>query len=189
MTRTRSRSVDLHLDDLLPYLMNRLIARMNQNLADALRERGFTFQDWRILAVLAAHEGANLTELAEASVIPQPSVSRLIANLGRRGYVERRSVHSDSRVVRILLTAKGRAVYRKMLPLALDEYRAATKGFSATESEALRRALLRMMENRKVRLLPQGASGSPARATAAAAAATRRSAAGRSAAAAGSGRR
>ena len=63
--------------------MNRLVARMNQNLAEDLRKRGFTFQDWRVLAVLAAHEGANLTELAEATVIPQPSVSRLVANLAR----------------------------------------------------------------------------------------------------------
>ena len=89
MTTRTAKSSDLHLDDLLPYLMNRLMARMNQNLADDLRKRGFTFQDWRVLAVLAAHEGANLTELAEATVIPQPSVSRLAANLAKRGYVAR----------------------------------------------------------------------------------------------------
>ena len=143
-----------HLDDLLPYLMNRLIARMNQNLAEALRERGFTFQDWRVLAVLAAHEGANLTELAEATVIPQPSVSRLVANLTRRGYIERENGATDSRVVHLHITAKGYAIYNKMLPLAVNEYRAATKGFSAKEYDQLRESLLRMMKNRKVSLLP-----------------------------------
>jgi DNA-binding MarR family transcriptional regulator len=143
-----------HLDDLLPYLMNRLIARMNQNLADDLRRRGFTFQDWRVLAVLAAHEGSNLTELAEATVIPQPSVSRLVANLARRGYVERENGKRDSRIVHLFLTAKGQKVYDKMLPLAVDEYRTAMKGFSAKETEQLRGALLRMMKNRKVKLLP-----------------------------------
>lgn len=143
-----------HLDDLLPYLMNRLIARMNQNLAESLRERGFTFQDWRVLAVLAAHEGASLTELAEATVIPQPSVSRLVANLTRRGYVARENGEKDSRVVHLHITPKGRGIYDKMLPLAVDEYRAATKGFNAKEYERLRELLLRMMKNRKVRLLP-----------------------------------
>lgn len=145
-----------HLDDLLPYLMNRLIARMNQNLAEALRERGFTFQDWRVLAVLAAHEGANLTELAEATVIPQPSVSRLVANLAKRGYVARENGEKDSRVVHLHITAKGRGIYNKMLPLAVDEYRAATKGFSSKEYDQLRESLLRMMKNRKVSLLPAG---------------------------------
>ena len=154
MTTRPAKSSDLHLDDLLPYLMNRLIARMNQNLADELRKRGFTFQDWRVLAVLAAHEGTNLTELPEATVIPQPSVSRLAANLAKRGYVARENGKTDSRNVHLFITPKGRAVHDKMLPLAVAEYRAAMKGFSAKEYENMRGALLRMMKNRKVKLLP-----------------------------------
>lgn len=154
MTNRTTKGSDLHLDDMLPYLMNRLIARMNQNLADDLRKRGFTFQDWRVLAVLAVHEGANLTELAEATVIPQPSVSRLAANLARRGYVARENGKTDSRNVHLFITPKGRAVYDRMRPLAVAEYRAAMKGFSAKEYDDLRGALLRMMKNRKVKLLP-----------------------------------
>lgn len=144
----------LHLDDMLPYLMNRLVARLNQNLAEDLRKRGFTFQDWRVLAVLAVHEGASLTELSEATVIPQPSISRLVANLARRGYIERQNGKRDSRIVHLFLTPSGSKVYEKMRPLAVDEYRAAMKGFSAKEYEALRATLLRMMKNRKVKLLP-----------------------------------
>jgi len=156
MTRTPSDKGNrvLQVDDLLPYLMNRLIARMNQNLSDDLRKHGFTFADWRVLAVLAAHEGVNLTELAEATVIPQPSVSRLAANLAKRGYVERQSGKNDSRVVHLFITPKGRAIYRQMLPLAVAEYREATKGFTAEDSEQLRELLQRMMQNRNIRLLP-----------------------------------
>ncbi|MGD9921794.1 MAG: MarR family winged helix-turn-helix transcriptional regulator [Pseudorhodoplanes sp.] len=154
MTSRPARNGDLHLDDLLPYLMNRLVARLNQNLSEDLRKCGFTFQDWRVLAVLAAHEGTNLTELAEATVIPQPSVSRLAARLARRGYVTRQNGKTDSRHVHLFITPKGRAVYEKMRPLAVAEYRAAMKGFSAREYEDLRGALLRMMKNRKVKLLP-----------------------------------
>lgn len=154
MTSRTTKASDLHLDDMLPYLMNRLIARMNQNLADDLRESGFTFQDWRVLAVLAVHEGANLTELAEATVIPQPSVSRLAANLAKRGYVARENGKTDSRNVHLFITPTGRAIYDKMRPLAVAEYRAAMKGFSTKEYADLRGALLRMMKNRKVKLLP-----------------------------------
>jgi DNA-binding MarR family transcriptional regulator len=154
MTSRPVKNGDLHLDDMLPYLMNRLVARLNQNLSEDLRKRGFTFQDWRVLAVLAAHEGANLTELAEATVIPQPSVSRLAANLAKRGYVARQNGKTDSRTVHLFITPKGRAIYEKMRPLAVAEYRAAMKGFSAKECEDLRTALLRMMKNRKVKLLP-----------------------------------
>ncbi len=145
---------DLQLDDLLPYLMNRLVAQMNQDLAKKLRKRGFTFQNWRVLAVLAAHDGANLTELADATVIPQPSVSRLVASLSRRGFVERQNGKTDSRIVHLHLTPKGRASYDKMLVVAVAEYRLAMKGFSAKEHENLHGALLRMMKTCKVKLLP-----------------------------------
>ncbi len=42
MTQPHTRAAELHLDDMLPYLMNRLVARLNQNLAEDLRKRGFT---------------------------------------------------------------------------------------------------------------------------------------------------
>jgi len=144
-----------HLDDLPPYLMNRLIARMNQNLSEILRKHGHTFQDWRILAVLAAHNGINITKLSEAAVLPQPTVSRLVAGLKRKGFVERRNARTDSRVVEITITAKGMKAYGKMMPHAVAEYRAAVKGFTAKEDEFLSDMLRRMMKNRNIRLLPR----------------------------------
>lgn len=143
-----------NLDDLLPYLMNRLVARLNQNLAETLRKHGHTFQDWRILAVLAAHNHINMTQLMEAAVLPQPTASRLVAGLKRKGFVDRRNAATDSRVVEISITPKGLQAYQKMLPHAVAEYRAAVKGFTAEEDEYLREALQRMMGNRSIKLLP-----------------------------------
>jgi DNA-binding MarR family transcriptional regulator len=144
-----------NLDDLPPYLMNRLIARMNQNLSETLRRNGHTFQDWRILAVLAAHNNINITELTEAAVLPQPTVSRLVAGLKRKGFLERRNATKDSRVAEISITPKGLKAYQKMMPYAVAEYRAAVKGFTAKDDEYLSEMLRRMMKNRNVRLLPR----------------------------------
>jgi DNA-binding MarR family transcriptional regulator len=141
------------LDDLLPYLMNRLVSRLNQNLGERLRRRGYSFQDWRVLAVLAAHDGITLSQLAEATVIPQPTVSRLVARLERRGFLRRRAAARDSRFTEARITPRGRAAYRKMLPLAVAEYRGAVVGFDKTETEGLKRATLRMIGNIGVELL------------------------------------
>jgi DNA-binding MarR family transcriptional regulator len=141
------------LDDLLPYLMNRLVSRLNQNLGERLRRGGYSFQDWRILAVLAAHDGITLSQLAEATVIPQPTVSRLVASLARRGLLRRKANARDSRFVEARLTPRGEAAYRKMLPLAVAEYRSAVVGFDKAEAEWLRRATLRMIGNVGVKLL------------------------------------
>jgi DNA-binding MarR family transcriptional regulator len=148
------------LDDLLPYLMNRLVSRLNQNLGERLRRGGHSFQDWRILAVLAAHDGITLSQLAEATVIPQPTVSRLVASLERKGFLRRRPRARDSRFIEARITARGRAAYRKMLPLAVEEYRRAVTNFETTETEWLRRATLRMLENIGVELLQEQSSHS-----------------------------
>jgi len=151
------------LDDLLPYLMNRLVGRLNQNLGERLRREGYSFQDWRILAVLAAHDGITLSELAEATVIPQPTVSRLVASLARRGLLRRQVRTGVSRFVEARITPRGEAAYRRMLPLAVAEYRGAVTGFDKAEAEWLKRATLRMLGNIGVELLPDGAhSGSTA---------------------------
>jgi DNA-binding MarR family transcriptional regulator len=144
------------LDDLLPYLMNRLVSRLNQNLGERLRRDGYSFQDWRILAVLAAHDGITLSQLAEATVIPQPTVSRLVASLARRGLLRRRVRTGDSRFVEARMTPRGEAAYRKMLSLAVADYRSAVVGFDKAEAEGLKRATLRMLGNIGVELLQEG---------------------------------
>jgi DNA-binding MarR family transcriptional regulator len=144
------------LDDLLPYLMNRLVSRLNQNLGERLRRDGYSFQDWRVLAVLAAHDGITLSQLAEATVIPQPTVSRLVASLARRRLLQRRVRTGDSRFVEARITPRGAAAYRKMLPLAVAEYRGAVVGFDKAEAEWLKRATLRMLGNIGVELLQEG---------------------------------
>jgi DNA-binding MarR family transcriptional regulator len=151
------------LDELLPYLMNRLVCRLNQNLGEQLRRDGYSFQDWRILAVLAAHDGITLSQLAEATVIPQPTVSRLVASLARRRLLQRRVHTGDSRFVEARITPRGAAAYRKMLPLAVAEYRGAVVGFDKAETEWLRRASLRMLGNIGVELLQEVPACKPSR--------------------------
>ena len=145
------------LDDFLPYLMNRVVARMNQNLSEQLRKHGYTFQNWRILAALAAFNHITLKELTELTVLPQPSVSRNVAALEQMGLLIRRGSSSDSRFVEIALTARGRQVYLKMRAIALQENSEAMKGITAEDSRHMRKVLLQMMKNRNVSL-PQPSS-------------------------------
>jgi len=80
-------------------------------------------------------------------------VSRLVASLARRGLLRRRVRTGDSRFVEARLTPRGETAYRKMLPLAVAEYRGAVVGFDKAEAEWLRCATLRMLGNIGVELL------------------------------------
>ena len=86
-------------------------------------------------------------------MIPQPTVSRLVARLARREFLRRRPGARDARFTEAWITPRGRAAYRRMLPHAIEEYRRAVSGFSKAEAEWLRDAALRMLGNIGVELL------------------------------------
>ncbi len=135
------------LEQMLPYLMNRLAGRLNRNLAGRLRALGYSFQEWRVIAVLAARDGMTLSQLTEATMLPQPTLSRLARRLEHRGFLKRQASARDSRFVHARLTPAGRAAHRRMWREAVAEYRGAISGFDAAETEALMRAMRRMIAN------------------------------------------
>jgi DNA-binding MarR family transcriptional regulator len=135
------------LDDLVPYLMNRIVSRLNQNLADKLRARRLTFQHWRVLAALYRSDGQTMSELVEWTVIPQSTLSRLIDRMaGARLLMRRHARRADSRFIEVWLTEKGRETYEEIVPLALSENDAALAGLTAQEVAALVATLRRVME-------------------------------------------
>jgi MarR family transcriptional regulator, organic hydroperoxide resistance regulator len=136
------------LDALLPYLMNRVTSRLNQNLSERLRPRKLTFQHWRVLAVLYRRDGLTLGALAEATVVPQSTLSRLVDRMVRDGLLARRAARQrDSRFVEVWLTQEGRRAYEAIVPLALAEHEAALRGFSAAETASVEAALRKMLAN------------------------------------------
>ncbi len=135
------------LDELLPYLMNRVVSRLNQNLAERLRRRRLTFAHWRVLAVLYVRDGLAVGELAELTVIPQSTLSRLLERMERAGLLDRRSSERDSRRVEAWLTTRGQTIYREILPIALTLHHDSVRGFTAQEVAALTAAVRRMLGN------------------------------------------
>ena len=70
-----------------------------------------TRQDYDVLYTLSkSPAGLRMTEINEQIMLTQPGVSRLIARLEQRGFVERRLDPDDARAQRIGLTAAGRDV-------------------------------------------------------------------------------
>ena len=135
------------LDDLPPYLMNRLVSRLNRNLEARLRRVGLSFAIWRVLAVLAASDGRSIMEMSDFTAIPHSTLSRLLDRMERTRLVRRRSASTDGRLVRIWLSAGGRAAYERALPHAVAESEGALVGFSSGERAEVARLLHRMLHN------------------------------------------
>ncbi len=136
------------LDDYLPYLVNRvgaaLVARYTR---DSLAGHRLTIDMWRVLASLSDKGAQRQIDLAEATSIEASTVSRLVTRLVRLGLATRSRSETNSREVVVDLTAKGRALVRKLIPVAVDLERAAVAGVGARELELVKSTLRRMYRN------------------------------------------
>lgn len=91
------------------FLVARISRRMRQAVDAEMRLIGLTEATWRPLVYLRSlGDGVHQKELANAMSIEGPSLVRLLDNLERRGFIERREDESDRRARGIHLTRAGR---------------------------------------------------------------------------------
>lgn len=134
------------LDAFMPYLMNRLIGRLNHNLGDLLRRHDMTFQHWRVFLALSMRGRRTLGELCDDTMVPQSTLSRVVMRMEDAGLVTRTPDDRDTRVVWVDLTAAGHAAFDAVYPEAWAEYRRTADVLSAKEEETLIRLLRRMID-------------------------------------------
>ena len=133
------------LDGFAPYLMNRIVSRLNQRMTEELRQRGLTFQHWRVLLILANRRRRTVNALADDTVIPQSTLSRLLMRMEKGGFVRRLPHGNDSRLVEAEITDKGRATFAEILPFADACWAEVTATLDATDQQTLSGLLRRMM--------------------------------------------
>jgi DNA-binding MarR family transcriptional regulator len=102
--------------DLVPYLLHRATNEVNRAWRERLRPYGLTIQRWQVLSVLAAFDGARITEVAELVSVDQPVVSRVIDQMERDGLVTRIADPDDRRVTLVQLTDTGRSTHADLMP-------------------------------------------------------------------------
>ena len=106
-----------------------------------------SFGHWTFLRILWAHDGLTQRELSNEAGVMEPSTHTALKAMERLGYVTRRQVPGNRKTVYVHLTAKGRALERRLVPLAKASNRAAVRGVPAAEVEAAKRVLVAVTEN------------------------------------------
>ena len=131
----------------LPYLLNRAGARIATAFGEEMRPLGASLQIWRVLAALREKDGRRMGDLSETTSIEVSTLTRLVDNMEKGGLVERRRDAGDARAVALYVTAAGRRLTRRILPIAERYETVALKGFSAREAATLKKALQRLYDN------------------------------------------
>lgn len=110
----------LDLDRFIPYRLSVLTNRVSNAIAREYSTRfGLSIPEWRVMAVLGGTSGLSAREVASRTEMDKVQVSRAVANLLRTRRVQRQVDGADGRVTRLSLSAKGRAIYDEIVPLAL----------------------------------------------------------------------
>jgi len=131
----------------VPYLIYRITGHQNRRLRRRLKKTGINIARWRVLAVLQDHGPLNIGQIAEHTLIEQPTVSRIVDQLEREGLAVRETGGRDSRYVHVLLTDAGRAAFDQVYPIALKHQEQALEGFRQQEIKTLIGFLERIQNN------------------------------------------
>jgi DNA-binding MarR family transcriptional regulator len=145
--RKESAARTFRLEDHLFFHFSQILARRTKAINARLRAYGLDYPRWRVLAVLQEHPGATMGELAELTSVDRTTLTRTLGLMGDAGLIVRRERKSDRRSVAISLTAQGRRMFARILPLTLAETDRALTGFSPEEIGTLRDRLKRMAAN------------------------------------------
>lgn len=138
----------IELEKFVPYQLSIVSNTVSEAIAREYRERfdlGTT--EWRVMAVLARHEGEGLSacEVAELTATDKVAVSRALARLVAMGRVLRRTHQGDKRRSVLRLSAAGWRIHDAVAPLARQREREFLAALDGDERRQLARILGKLL--------------------------------------------
>ena len=103
-----------------------------------------TFEMLRVMHRLGEKPGVSQQYLADETVKDKASLTNLINNLEKKGWVERKEDPNDRRNKQIYLTQEGEALSTRVTPLLHEVYDSVEEKLSAKEMESCIRYLRKL---------------------------------------------
>jgi len=133
--------------DRLAHLVKDAIRMLDRALQMRLAEHGVSIGHWRILRALWVADGLTQRELSHEVGLMEPTTFAALKAMETLGYVVRRPVAGDRRKKHVFLTPRGRALERRLVPLATEINAIAVRGVAGGDVAAARRTLLAILDN------------------------------------------
>jgi DNA-binding MarR family transcriptional regulator len=133
--------------DSVAYLLRNSYRVFARALQDRIQAEGIPIGSWPFLRHLWQQDGITQIELTKAVGLMQPNTVAALKQLARRGWVKQTRDAADKRKIRIHLTPKGRELFYRAFPLALQAREQALADFSEEEIATLRSLLKKFMKN------------------------------------------
>ena len=135
------------MSDRLAHVIRETTRALVRALTQRLAQHNVSFGHWAFLRILWQKDGLTQRELSEQAGVMEPTTFAALKAMEELGLVERRQVPENRKNVYVHLTPQGRALKAKLVPLAEEVNRVATRGVPAEDIAAMRRALELMLAN------------------------------------------
>lgn len=108
------------VDNAIGFWIHRVYQATRNEMYRVFRAAGedITPEQWAVLIRLWERDGQPQSELSESTFRDAPTMSRIIDGLASRELLERRAHPEDGRVRLVHLTRTGKALEKKLVPLA-----------------------------------------------------------------------
>ncbi len=128
----------LELSRYFPYKLSILNTVVSQSIAQLFLGRfNLSRQEWRIIAALENQKSMSAKELTAYISLEKMQVSRAITRLRKDEMLYQQEDSNDRRYNVLSLTEKGKATYRKIVPLALARESFILSSLTEEEQEQL----------------------------------------------------
>jgi DNA-binding MarR family transcriptional regulator len=140
----------LHIEDFLTFRLTRLSNALRNNMTKPyLEEFELSLPEWRLLALVARFSPLRFSELTSRSSMDKGQVSRTLRVMTKRGLTKTkiisqrgsRSAEALAAPVSVSITAKGKALYQSVLPVAQRHQSQMLQTLSDSERVGLYKAL------------------------------------------------
>lgn len=136
-------------EDGLGYLVHQLMYGLRRNFIRESERAGMrvTPEEMVVVVLLYQRGGLTQTELAGTLAKDKAVITRMLAQLQKRGLVRREADAEDRRVVRSFLTDEGKESFEQLQPLLDSFIRRSIEGLSQEEFDFTRHNLRRIIDN------------------------------------------
>jgi DNA-binding MarR family transcriptional regulator len=140
----RNKSV-LNLDQFIPYRLSVLTNRVSSAIARHYSDRfNLSIPEWRVMAVLGQTPGLSARQVAERTAMDKVQVSRAVQSLLESKRLTRDMHSQDGRVSQLSLSPQGLAIYKELVPVALELEREFLAVLSLQDRKLLDRLLTKL---------------------------------------------
>jgi len=134
-------------NDRMAHLVKDASRSFLRSLQVRLAEHGVTLGHWTFLRILWDGDGITQRALSQEAGLMEPTTVVALRSMEELGYITRERLPENRKNIYVHLTIKGKALKKRLVPLAEEVNALAVRGLKTSDVETTRRCLLAMLDN------------------------------------------